>query len=157
MGTLNVSNIKTSTIERIGSSGEFSEITFPRGLLDLVATDITWGTSYNNTSQTLGSITGATGSNVKAIGILVFYQHNGTTPDHGYLAGWYHQTGKDLDQGTYDMQAHYDWYYNYFCTPLIIPWDPNGTQSLQISGISAYNSSTNNTYRIYYTGTYTQD
>jgi len=40
---------------------------------------------------------------------------------------------------------------------LIIPWDPNGTQSLQISGISAYNSSTNNTYRVYHTGIYTQD
>jgi len=156
MGTLNVSNIQTSTIERIGSSGEFSEITFPQGVLDLVATDITWHTSYNNTSQTLGSITGATGSNVKAIGILVFYQHNGST-NHGYLAGWYHQTGKTSFLGTYVQQAHYDWYFNYFCTPLIIPWDPNGTQSLQISGISAYNSSTNNTYRIYYTGTYTQD
>lgn len=156
MGTLNVSNIQTSTIERIGSSGEFSEITFPQGVLDLVATDITWHTSYNSTSQTLGNITGATGSNVKAIGILVFYMHNGST-NHGYLAGWYHQTGKTSFQGTYDQQAHYDWYFNYFCTPLIIPWDPNGTQSLQISGISAYNTSTNNTYRIYYTGTYTQD
>ena len=156
MGTLNVTNIQASTIERIGASGEFGQITFPRGQTTLVATNITWHTSYNNTSQTLGNISGATGSNVKAISILVFYQHNGST-NHGYLAGWYHQTGKNLNQGMYDMQAHYDWYYNYDCTPLVIPWDPNGTQSLQISGISAYNSSTNNTYRVYHTGIYTQD
>ena len=150
-----MSTLTVNTIQKIGG-GKHSRVGIPQGTMTQIGGDITWHTSFNGTTQILGSISGANSSNVYAIGIAVFYQHNGST-NHGYLAGWYHQTGKTTSQGMQDLQAHYNWYFNYDITPLIIPWDPTGTQSLSVYVSSAYNTSASNTYRIYYTGIYTQE
>jgi len=151
-----MSILKAESIFKSDGVTKHNRVGIPQGTMTQIGGDITWHTSYNGTTQVLGNISGASGSDVYAIGIAVFYQHNGST-NHGYLAAWYHQTGKTSNQGMQDLQAHYDWYFNYDITPLIIPWDPTGTQSLSIAVSSAYNTSANNTYRIYYTGIYTQD
>ena len=151
-----MSILKADSIFKSDGVTKHSRVGIPQGTMTQIGGDITWHTSYNGTTQTLGGIPGASGSDVYAIGIAVFYQHNGST-NHGYLAGWWLQTGKTTNQGMQDLQAHYDWYFNYSITPLIIPGDPTRTQSLSVYVSSAYNSSTSNTYRIYYTGIYTQD
>lgn len=151
MSTLNV-----NTIQKINGD-KHNQIQFPSGGYNQIGSSITWHTSYNGTTQTLGSISGATGSNVKAISLSVWYMHNGAA-NHGYLAGWYHQTGKTYNvDGVYNQQAHYNWYFNYMDSYLILPWDPNGTQSLSLYVSSAYNSSTSNEYRIYYLNAITQE
>ena len=150
MSTTRVSNVRTL-------SGEKHARVSVSTSTNAIITGITWHTNYNNTTQTLGNVTGATGSNVKGLILGIYYIHGGGA-DHGYLAGWYYQTGKTYStQGVENLQAHYDWYYNYLENLIIIPWDPSGTQSLSITGISAYNTNTNNQYAVYQRGLITQD
>lgn len=145
MSTLNVNTIQTL------SGGKHSRVVFS-GYFNNIVSGITWSSGYNGTTQILGNVSGGTGSNVRALIVGIFYQHNGST-NHGYLSGYYHQTGKNYaTEGMENLQAHYDWYYNYLENLIIIPWDPNGTQSLSISNISAYNTSSANEYRFYQRG-----
>ena len=121
------------------------------GINSAVITSITWHTTYNGTTQLLGNILNGTDPNIKALYLTQWYQHNGST-NHGYLSGWIFQTGKDSNSGVYMNNAHYDWYYNVIEVPIIIPWDPYGTQQISMYVTSAYNSSANNTYAFYHKG-----
>jgi len=72
--------------------------------------------------------------------------HNGST-NHGYLTGYIYQRGKTYGLvGGYVSEQHYDWYYNYTMNRFIIPWDPSGTQALDIYITNAYNTSSSNKF-----------
>lgn len=150
MSTLNV-----NTIQKIGGD-KHNQITFSAGLYTAIITGITWSSSYDATTQTLGSIVGASATNVKALNVSLYYMHNGAA-DHGYLTGWVFQTGKNYGvNGVYTTNAHFNWYFNIIEIPLIIPWDPSGTQSLSMYVSAAYNTNTNNQYAFYQKGIITQ-
>lgn len=146
MSTLRVNNI-TNT----GGTNVPNPISLTTSYTTLLS-GITWSSGVIGTTQLLGTIGSFTSSRTKAIRISVQYTHNGAV-NHGYLSGWVFQTGKTYNvDGTYIANSHYDWYYNIFQTDLLIPWDPNGTQSVSMYIVDALNTSASNTYAIYYTG-----
>jgi hypothetical protein len=117
---------------------------------------ITWSSGQNGTDQTLGNITGANTSDVVALMVVIGYVHNGGV-NHGYLTGTLFQTGKNPStDGYFTSNSHYDWYYNVIEIPMIIPWDPTGTQTLLFRPSDAFNSSSSNTYRFSFRGIYRQ-
>ena len=74
--------------------------------------------------------------------------HNGST-NHGYLTCWIFQRGKTYNRdGSYYSEQHYDWYYNVTYNRSIIPWDPSGTQALDMYIVSAYNTSSSNKFYV---------
>ena len=157
---ISVSGIVTATkfvgIVSTSAGEKQSQVTFNAGSNTAIITGITWSSSYDATTQTLGSIVGASATNVKALNVSLYYMHNGAT-DHGYLTGWVFQTGKNYGvDGVYTANAHFNWYFNIIEIPLIIPWDPSGTQSLSMYVSSAYNTNTNNQYSFYQKGIITQ-
>ena len=121
-----------------------------------IITGITWHTSYNTTTQDLGSLSSYVTSSTVAVRILHRYQHGGST-NHGYLEGYLFQKGTTYSAtGGYTNQTHYDWYYNVQTIPQIIPWDPSGDSTLQLYVANAYNSSTNNVHAFYIDAIYEQ-
>ena len=74
--------------------------------------------------------------------------HNGST-NHGYLTGYIYQRGKTYGtDGGYVSEQHYDWYYNYTMNRFIIPWDPSGTQALDMYVTNAYNTNSGNKFYV---------
>ena len=121
-----------------------------------VGSNISWHTNYNNTVNTIGSVSNCNQSNVYAIDVkvrLVFNSSGGTynyNATHGYLVGFVYQDGKNhLDKGVYTEAQHFDMYYNVFGTVYTIPWDPSGTQNLNIYCTYAYNTSIQNYYNFH--------
>lgn len=150
MSTLNVNAIQTL------SGGKHARVVMSSAGPQ-VGGSITWHTNFNGSTQNLGNVSGGTDSRIFVAMFGLYYQHNGST-NHGYLSGTYYQTGEDSStKFTVNLSAHYDWYFNYLEQLLIIPWNPSGTQSLNITNISAYNTSTNNEYRVYQRGFLYQD
>jgi hypothetical protein len=145
-----MSTLQVNNITNVAGTSIPNPISLTSGLTTLV-TGITWSSGYNTTTQLLGSISGTT-SKTKIVKISVVYTHGGGA-DHGYLNGWIFQTGKTYNvNGTYIYNQHYNWYYNQFQTEVLIPWDPNGTQSVSMYVDSAYNSNGANYYNFYYSG-----
>ena len=150
MSTLRVETLEVNTIRNFAGTTLLNSLTLTGGLTTFLS-GVTWSSGYNNTTQVLGSLSGSTTSNTKIVRISFHYVHGGST-DHGYLSGYVFQTGKSYGTGTYIANSHYDWYYNVFQTELLIPWDPNGTQSVSMYVTDAYNSNGSNYYNIYYSG-----
>lgn len=140
-----MSTLTVNTIQKIGG-GRHSRVSYSTTNTNLLS-GITWSSAYDNTTQTIGNISGGTSSDIFGLIFGITYTHNGST-NHGYLNGWYFQTGKSYTTGIYVNQSHYDWYYNVSDWSYVIPWDPAGTQSLSIFVTYAYNSSSANTYAI---------
>ena len=122
----------------------------------LVVGSITWSSGYNNTDNTLGSVSYCNQSNVYAIDVflvMVFNNGGGTynyNSTHNYLIGYVYQAGKNyLNDGVVTQAQHFDMYYNLFGTVYTIPWDPSGTQSLKFYCTSAYNTNTNNYFNFH--------
>lgn len=111
-----------------------------------IISGITWHTSYNSTTQDLGSLNSYITSSTVAVRILHQYSHNGAA-NHGYLAGFLFQKGTTYSAtGGFTNQTHYNWYYNVTTTPVIIPWNPSGNATLSMYVSNAYNSSASNTH-----------
>ena len=111
-----------------------------------VASDLTWTSSDQNQNHQLGNVSNCSGSSVYALELSLTYQHNGST-NHGYLTGYIYQRGKTYGtDGGYVQEQHYDWYYNYTMNRFIIPWDPSGTQALDMYVQNAYNTNSGNKY-----------
>jgi len=146
MSTLNV-----NTIQKIGG-GYHNQLTATVYNTEVIG-GINWHTSYNATTQTLGSISGAgAGTNAKFLFITMGYRHNNSGASHGYLTGWLFQTGKTYtSDGIYTNNTHYADYANTDNQNLILPWDENGTQSISFYVSSAYNTSSINEYRFEHT------
>jgi len=146
-----MSTLKVNTITNVAGTSIPNPISLNSTLVALL-TGVTWSTAVNSTTQTLGSIGAYTTSKTKIVRVSFQYTHGGAA-NHGYLSGWVFQTGKTYNiDGTYILNQHYDWYYNSFQTELLIPWDPNGTQSISMYVVDAFNSSASNTYSMYYSG-----
>lgn len=146
-----MSTLKVNTITNVAGTSIPNPISLTSTSVTLLS-GVTWSSGLNGTTQTLGSIGAYTTSKTKIVRVSFVYIHGGAV-NHGYLSGWVFQTGKTYNiDGTYIANSHYDWYYNVFQTELLIPWDPNGTQSLSMYITSALNSSASNTYDINYTG-----
>ena len=62
-----------------------------------IITGITWHTSYNTTTQDLGSLSSYVTSNCMAVRILHRYQHGGST-NHGYLEGYLFKKAQRIRQ-----------------------------------------------------------
>ena len=113
-----------------------------------VASDLTYSSGSDNSNVQLGNVTGCNASSVYALEISLTYMHNGST-NHGYLTGYIYQRGKTYNRdGIYFQEQHYDWYYNYTWTRAILPWDPSGTQALDMYIQSAYNSNSGNKFYV---------
>ena len=113
-----------------------------------VASDLTYGSSANSTNVQLGNVSNCNASSIYALEISLTYMHNGST-NHGYLVGYIFQRGKTYNRdGAYYQEYHYDWYYNYTWNRAILPWDPSGTQALDMYITSAHNTSTDNKYYV---------
>ena len=113
-----------------------------------VASDLTYSSGSNNSNVQLGNVSGCNASSVYALEISLTYMHNGTT-NHGYLTCWIYQRGKTYNRdGSYYSEQHYDWYYNVTYNRSIIPWDPSGTQALDMYITSAYNTNSGNKYYV---------
>ena len=111
-----------------------------------VASDLTYSSGSDNSNVQLGNVSGCNASSVYALEISLTYMHNGST-NHGYLTGYIYQRGKTYNRdGIYFQEQHYDWYYNYTMNRFIIPWDPSGTQALDIYVTNAYNTSSSNKF-----------
>ena len=113
-----------------------------------VASDLTWSSSDQNQNQQLGNVSNCNASSVYALELSLTYMHNGST-NHGYLTGYIYQRGKTYGLvGGYVSEQHYDWYYNYTMNRFIIPWDPSGTQALDMYVQNAYNTNSNNKFYV---------
>ena len=113
-----------------------------------VASDLTYSSGSNNSNVQLGNVSNCNASSVYALEISLTYMHNGTT-NHGYLTCWIFQRGKTYNRdGSYYSEQHYDWYYNVTYNRSIIPWDPSGTQALDMYIVSAYNTSSSNKFYV---------
>lgn len=113
-----------------------------------VASDLTWSSSDQNQNQQLGNVSNCNASSVYALELSLTYMHNGST-NHGYLTGYIYQRGKTYGtDGGYVQEQHYDWYYNYTMNRFIIPWDPSGTQALDMYVQNAYNTNSNNKFYV---------
>jgi hypothetical protein len=146
-----MSTLKVNTITNVSGSSIPNPISLSSTLVALL-TGVTWSSGLINTTQTLGSISSYTTPKTKLVRVSIHYMHSGST-NHGYLTGWVFQTGKTYNiDGTYIANSHYDWYYNIFQTEVLIPWDPNGTQSISMYVVDALNTSSSNVYSMYYTG-----
>ena len=115
-----------------------------------VASDLTYGSSANNTTVVLGNVSNCSTSSIYALEISLTYMHNSSSNNtHGYLVGYIFQTGKTYGtDGPYFTEQHYNWYYNYTWNRAILPWDPSGTQSLSMYISSAHNTSTDNKFYV---------
>ena len=113
-----------------------------------VASDITWSSSDQNQNHQLGNVSGCNASTVYALEVSLSYQHNGAA-NHGYLTGYIYQRGKTYNRdGGYVIEQHYNWYYNFVMNRFIIPWDPSGTQALDMYVQNAYNTNSNNRFYV---------
>ena len=113
-----------------------------------VASDLTYSSGSNNSNVQLGNVSGCNASSVYALEISLTYMHNGST-NHGYLTCYIYQRGKTYNRdGSYYSEQHYDWYYNVTYNRSIIPWDPSGTQALDMYILSAYNTNSGNKYYV---------
>lgn len=92
-------------------------------------------------------------ANTKAIFIACYYRHSGTT-NHGYLNFKAYQAGATIaeDKTTF-INQHYDDYYNTDYYELMVPWNNSGLgNSVTIEVTSSHNTSSSNSYNIYYAG-----
>ena len=113
-----------------------------------VVSDLTWSSSDQNQNHQLGNVSNCNASSVYALELSLTYMHNGST-NHGYLTGYIYQRGKTYGLvGGYVSEQHYDWYYNYTMNRFIIPWDPSGTQALDMYVQNAYNTNSNNKFYV---------
>ena len=113
-----------------------------------VASDLTYSSGSNNSNVQLGNVSSCNASSVYALEISLTYMHNGST-NHGYLTGYIYQRGKTYGtDGIYFSEQHYDWYYNYTWTRAILPWDPSGTQALDMYIQNAYNTNSGNKFYV---------
>ena len=113
-----------------------------------IASDLTYSSGNNGTNYQLGNVSGCNASSVYALEISLTYMHNGST-NHGYLTCWIYQRGKTYNRdGSYYSEQHYDWYYNVTFNRSIIPWDPSGTQALDMYVVSAYNTNSGNKFYV---------
>ena len=113
-----------------------------------VVSDLTWSSSDQNQNHQLGNVSNCNASSVYALELSLTYMHNGST-NHGYLTGYIYQRGKTYGLvGGYVSEQHYDWYYNYTMNRFIIPWDPSGTQALDMYIQNAYNTNSNNKFYV---------
>ena len=113
-----------------------------------VVSDLTYSSGSNNSNVQLGNVSNCNASSVYALELSLTYMHNGST-NHGYLTGYIYQRGKTYGtDGGYVSEQHYDWYYNYTMNRFIIPWDPSGTQALDMYIQSAYNSNSGNKFYV---------
>lgn len=161
MGTLNVANlnhtgtlvtnqVNTHNIKTYNGQANIARHEAKAGASLL--TGVTWGQADDGVSKLLGNISGANTAGCYAIIVTLYYQHNGST-NHGYLSGYFHQTGKDYtSHGTWINSYHYDWYYNVITSDYIVKWDPNGTQSVSIYNSYSHNTNTGNTFSFYHSG-----
>ena len=113
-----------------------------------VASDITWSSSDQNQNHQLGNVSGCNATTIYGLEVSLGYQHNGAA-NHGYLTGYIYQRGKTYSLvGAYVSEQHYDWYYNYTMNRFILPWDPSGTQALDMYISSAYNTNSGNKFYV---------
>ena len=109
------------------------------------------GLTYNSVTgdQSLGSVSNATASSIKALVCFVQCVHSSSSASHGYLTGWIYQTGKtyNVDGGYFDVRT-YNQYVLHFPTTVIIPWDTSGTQSLRLYIDSSTETGSNNYFNI---------
>jgi hypothetical protein len=113
-----------------------------------VASDLTYSSGSDNSNVQLGNVSGCNASSVYALEISLTYMHNGST-NHGYLTCYIYQRGKTYNRdGSYYSEQHYDWYYNVTYNRSIIPWDPSGTQALDMYIVSAYNTNSGNKFYV---------
>ena len=109
------------------------------------------GLTYNSVTgdQSLGSVSNATASSIKALVCFVQCVHSSSSASHGYLTGWIYQTGKtyNVDGGYFDVRT-YNQYVLHFPTTVIIPWDPSGTQSLSMYINSSTETGSNNYFNV---------
>ncbi len=161
MGTLNVSNLNhtgtlvTNQLNTNNAKTYNGQLSFGRHepkMGSTLLTGITWGESDDEQTKLIGNISGANTAGCYAIIVSLYYEHNGSN-NHGYLNGFFHQTGKSYNtHGTWFKQYHYDWYYNVVTFDYIVKWDPNGTQSLSMYNSYSFNTNTNNTFAFYHSG-----
>ena len=113
-----------------------------------VASDLTYSSGSNNSNVQLGNVSNCSASSVYALEISLTYMHNGST-NHGYLTCYIFQRGKTYNRdGIYFSEQHYDWYYNVTYNRAILPWDPSGTQALDMYITSAYNTNSGNKFYV---------
>ena len=113
-----------------------------------VASDLTYSSGNNNSNVQLGNVSNCSASSVYALEVSLTYMHNGST-NHGYLTGYIYQRGKTYNRdGIYFSEQHYDWYYNVTYNRAILPWDPSGTQALDMYITSAYNTNSGNKFYV---------
>ena len=113
-----------------------------------VASDLTYSSGSNNSNVQLGNVSNCNASSVYALEISLTYMHNGAA-NHGYLTCYIYQRGKTYGtDGIYFQEQHYNWYYNYTWTRAILPWDPSGTQALDMYIQNAYNTSSSNKFYV---------
>ena len=113
--------------------------------------NVVTGLTYNSVTgdQSLGSVSNATASSIKSLVCFVQCVHSSSSASHGYLTGWLYQTGKTytVDGGYFDIKT-YNQYVLHFPTTVIIPWDPSGTQSLNLYIDSSTETGSNNYFNV---------
>lgn len=155
-----MSSLRVNSIQDVGGN--------PYNGIEYIGTDVssgitlvsglTYGSGNNSTTVNIGypntiATHDLTDPEVSAIVILQVHVHNESGAYHGYLTGYYHQSGKNyLQYGTFINQSYYNKYYMVQGQVGIVPWDPAGTQTLDLYISNAYNSSSNNVFDVYYLG-----
>ena len=139
-GITGVSTTEAAATPNVGGSGNVHHA---------VLNNITYGSSVSG-AQLLGNVQGSlSASTVYAVEVYVQAVHNASSASHGYLTGWYYQTGKTYNVDGYYLAINiYNQYYVSLPFTFILPWDPSGTQSLSLYVTGALNTDTNNYFNV---------
>ena len=128
-----------------------TEISGKLGASSHIQQTVASGLTYNGTTGDvyLGTVSNASASSIKALVCFVQCVHNSPSASHGYLTGWIYQYGKtyNVDGGYFDVRT-YNQYVLHFPTTVIIPWDPSGTQSLNLNISSSTETGSNNYFNV---------
>ena len=155
-GTLAASQVNTNILRHSDGVTQHKNVTYVSTTATILG-GMTWHTSYNGASHDLGDLSAYTDSNTVAIQIMHRNGYNYSSgAAYSYLTGYFHQKGKAYTTyGVYSSMITYNQYLQYISHSMVLPWDPNGDQTLQIYVNSAYTTGAN-TQDVYMQGVFKQ-
>ena len=159
-GTLAASQVNTNILRHSDGVTQHKTVNYFSQGGGTIASGLTWHNTYNGASHDLGNISAYITSTTFAVQVMHVCQFAGGAGSYGYMQGYLHQKGKSYGtHSAYTNMVMYNQYLQYLSHDMVIPWDPDGDQTLQIYVTSAYNagtSSASNTQDFFLQGVYRQ-
>ncbi len=156
--TLSASNLTSGTLAaaRIADDS-IPTVKLNDGPINIIRENVTLLTGYNTHNSATRIVHRDMSSEVNSKTICLFggfkFMYNAAANTHGYLTGYFKQDGQGSAYQANVSAQHYDWYFNVYEIPVIIPWDGTASnQYLDVYTTSTHFTSSANTYSFYYRG-----